>query len=102
MSRRATAGRAFSKRAFRRAEPRAAASFPIRANPYPGESATSNRSSTRKKRTPCVQPGVRLMRARSFRPSRRLTSVDFPQFDLPAMSTQGCVVSGISPGRKTV
>lgn len=66
------------------------------AKPYPGKSAKTNFSSTRKKLIPWVLPGVDEVLARALRPSKKLIREDFPTFDLPANAISGKGLSGSS------
>ncbi len=46
---------------------------------------------------PRVRPGVLDVRARLCRPAKRLSKVDFPTFDLPAMAISGGPAGGSEP-----
>lgn len=46
----------------------------------------------------CVRPGVELVRAKPFTPSRLFIKLDFPTFDLPRKATSGLLSFGKDVG----
>src|SRR5262249_21119612 len=68
------------------------------AKPYPGRSASTKRSFTRKKLICRVRPGVPLVRARPRRPRSAFRSDDLPTFERPAIATSGPRGDGPPPG----
>lgn len=66
------------------------------ANPYPGKSTKTQLPSTSKKLMIWVRPGVELVLARFFRPTRLLIKLDLPTFDLPTNAIWGSSISGYS------